>query len=988
MKYIEFDESRPMDLVLLGRVAIDFNPAYNDQVKEEFKPLKKVHMFEKFVGGSPANIAVGVTKHGLKAGFIGKVSDDQFGEYVVDYFDERGIDTSQITKCTNGEKLGLTFTEMLSPKESSILMYRNRIADLQLHVDDIHEDYIKNAKAILISGTALAESPSREAAIKAVMLAKKVNTKIIFDIDYREYNWKNADEISIYYSIVAKEADIIMGSREEFDLTEKLIKEGMTDEESAAYWQAKNAKIVVIKHGMKGSTAYTVDGQKFSIKPFPVEARKGFGGGDGYGSGFLYGLYQGWEIIDCLEFGSAEASMMVKSNNCSDSLPGPDEVHAFIKDEKEKFGEMIARVKMANTVRMTTAQAIVKFLDNQYVSMDGVETKFVEGFFTIFGHGIAVGLGEALDTNPGQLKVLQGRNEQGMCHVATAFAKQSNRKKIIACASSIGPGAANMVTACATATVNNIPLLVFPADTFASRQPDPVLQQLEQSSSLAISTNDAFKPVCKYWDRITRPEMVMTALINAMRVLTDPAETGACCIALCQDVEGESFDFPEYFFKKRVHRITRPVAVEEELEDVAEVIAGAKKPLIVVGGGVRYSEAGEAVEKFCEEFKIPFGETQAGKSACQSGNPYCLGGIGVTGTYASNIIGKDADVVISIGSRMSDFTTSSKHLFQNEDVQFVSINNCRFHAYKMDAVKAVGDAKATVEALAEKLRARGYKSAYTDEIEKAKAAWDKEMERLGSIEYTGDDFEPLIKARDPRTIPEYVKLTNGKITQTAALAAINRTIDKDATIITAGGSLPSCMQRMWRTDKRGGYHAEYGYSCMGYEVAATLGVKFAEPDNEVYCVVGDSSFQMLHSEIMTIMQERQKVNIMVFDNCGFGCINNLEMNHGIGSLATEFRYTDGKKPTGDLIPVDYAKIGEGYGLKTYTCRTIQELVDALEDAKKQEIACLFDLKVIPKTMTDGYESWWDVGIATTSEKESVRKACEGVMKGREEARLY
>lgn len=344
MKYIEFDESRPMDLVLLGRVAIDFNPAYNDQVKEEFKPLKKVHMFEKFVGGSPANIAVGVTKHGLKAGFIGKVSDDQFGEYVVDYFDERGIDTSQITKCTNGEKLGLTFTEMLSPKESSILMYRNRIADLQLHVDDIHEDYIKNAKAILISGTALAESPSREASIKAVMLAKKVNTKIIFDIDYREYNWKNADEISIYYSIVAKEADIIMGSREEFDLTEKLIKPGMTDEESAALWQNYNAKIVVIKHGMQGSTAYTSDGQKFSIKPFPVQARKGFGGGDGYGSGFLYGLYQGWAIIDCLEFGSAEASMMVRANNCSDALPGPDEVRAFIKEEKEQYGEMIARV--------------------------------------------------------------------------------------------------------------------------------------------------------------------------------------------------------------------------------------------------------------------------------------------------------------------------------------------------------------------------------------------------------------------------------------------------------------------------------------------------------------------------------------------------------------------------------------------------------------------------------------------------------------------
>ena len=643
---------------------------------------------------------------------------------------------------------------------------------------------------------------------------------------------------------------------------------------------------------------------------------------------------------------------------------------------------------MTKTIRMTVAQAIVKFLDNQYVSMDGEETKFVEGFFTIFGHGIAVGLGEALDTDPGQLRVLQGRNEQGMCHVATAFAKQSNRKKIIPCASSVGPGAANMVTACATATVNNIPLLVFPADTFASRQPDPVLQQLEQSNSLATTTNDAFKPVCKYWDRITRPEMIMTALINAMRVLTDPAETGACCIALCQDAEGESYDYPEYFFQKRVHRITRPVAVEEELEDLAEIIAEAKKPLVIVGGGVRYSEAGETVEKFCEEFKIPFGESQAGKSACKSSHPYCLGGIGVTGTYASNIIAEDADVVIAIGSRMSDFTTSSKRLFKNPDVKFVTINNCRFHAYKMDAAKAVGDAKVTVEALTKKLRARGYVSAYNGEIEEAKKVWDKEMVRLAGIEYTGDDFEPIIKARDPRTIPEFVKMTNGKITQTAALAAIRRVIDEDATIITAGGSLPSCMQRMWTTDKRGGYHAEYGYSCMGYEVAATLGVKFAEPDNEVYCVVGDSSFQMLHSEIMTIMQERKKVNILVFDNCGFGCINNLEMNHGIGSIATEFRYTDGKKPCGDLIPVDYAKIGEGYGLKTYTCKTIAELEAALEDAKKQEIACLFDLKVIPKTMTDGYESWWNVGIATTSSKESVRKACVGVLEGRREARDY
>lgn len=643
---------------------------------------------------------------------------------------------------------------------------------------------------------------------------------------------------------------------------------------------------------------------------------------------------------------------------------------------------------MAKTVRMTVAQAIVRFLDQQYVSMDGVETKFVEGFFTIFGHGIAVGLGEALDTNPGTLRVMQGRNEQGMCHVATAFAKQNNRKKIIACASSVGPGAANMVTACATATVNNIPLLVFPADTFASRQPDPVLQQLEQSSSLSVTTNDAFKPVCKYWDRVNRPEQVMTALINAMRVLTDPAETGACCIALPQDVEGESYDYPEYFFEKRVHRITRPAAVEEELEDLARIIGEAKKPILIVGGGVKYSEAGETVEQFCEEFHIPFGESQAGKSACKSSHPYCLGGIGVTGTLASNVIARDADVVIAVGSRLSDFTTSSKHLFRNDRVQFVTINNCRFHAYKMDAVKAVGDARATLEALAVKLRQRGYVSGYNGEIEAAREAWNKEWNRLAEIRYTGEGFKPIIKARDPRTIPEFVDLTRGEITQTAALAAINQTIDENATIITAGGSLPSCMQRMWRTDKRGGYHAEYGYSCMGYEVAATLGVKFAEPDNEVYCVVGDSSFQMLHSEIMTIVQEKKKVNILIFDNCGFGCINNLEMNHGIGSLATEFRYTDGKKPSGDLIPVDYAKIGEGYGLKTYTCRTIEELKEALVDAKKQEKACLFDLKVIPKTMTDGYESWWNVGIATTSVKESVSNACQGVMNGRGESRAY
>ena len=337
MKYVEFDESRKMDIVFLGRIAIDFNPI------DYFHPLEECTTFKKYVGGSPANTSIGVSRHGLKAGFFAKVSDDQFGNFVVEYMKKEGVDTSRITRCKNGEKLGLTFTEILSPTESSILMYRNDIADLQLSVEDIDEEYIRNSKALLISGTALSESPSREAALKAVLLAKKNGTRVIFDIDYRAYNWKNPDEISIYYEAVARNSDIIMGSREEFDLTERLIQPGRSDEETAKAWFSQNAKIVLIKHGKDGSTAYTANGEKYSIKPFPVEALKGFGGGDGYASAFLYGIFSGWDLIDCLEFGSAEASMMVKSHSCSEELPTTEEVRAFIKEEKEKYGEMIAR---------------------------------------------------------------------------------------------------------------------------------------------------------------------------------------------------------------------------------------------------------------------------------------------------------------------------------------------------------------------------------------------------------------------------------------------------------------------------------------------------------------------------------------------------------------------------------------------------------------------------------------------------------------------
>lgn len=337
MKYIEFDNNKEFDLILLGRVAVDLNPI------DYYCPLNESTTFKRYLGGSPANIAVGLARLGKKCGFFARVSDDQLGTFVTDYFDNEGIDTSHIKRCQNGEKIGLTFTEIKSETESSIVMYRNEAADLKLDVADIDEDYINRAKAILISGTALAESPSREAALKAVALAKKNGVPIIFDIDYRAYNWKNADEIAIYYSSVAREADIILGSREEYDLTEKFIKAGMTDKETAAYWHSQNAKIVIIKHGKEGSTAYTNDGESYSIKPFPVKLLKSFGGGDGYASAFLYGIFEGWEIIDALEFGSASAAMLVASHACSQDMPSVDAVKEFIKKEKEEYGEMIAR---------------------------------------------------------------------------------------------------------------------------------------------------------------------------------------------------------------------------------------------------------------------------------------------------------------------------------------------------------------------------------------------------------------------------------------------------------------------------------------------------------------------------------------------------------------------------------------------------------------------------------------------------------------------
>jgi len=624
------------------------------------------------------------------------------------------------------------------------------------------------------------------------------------------------------------------------------------------------------------------------------------------------------------------------------------------------------------TMRLTTAQALVRFLNKQYVEFDNRQQRFVKGIFTIFGHGNVLGLGQALEEDAGELIIHQGRNEQGMAHAATAYAKQKLRKQIYACTSSVGPGAANMVTAAATATANRIPLLLLPGDTFACRQPDPVLQQIEQFHDAGISTNDAFRAVCKYWDRINRPEQLMNAMINAMRVLTDPAETGAVAVCLPQDVQAESYDYPEYFFEKRVHRIERTPPTREMIQEAADAIRQAKKPIIVCGGGVRYSAAADALKNFAEAFNIPFGETQAGKSALEYNHGLNLGGIGTTGCMAANVIAKEADLVIGLGTRYTDFTSASKWLFHKAQ-KFVNINIAAFDAYKMDAIRVKADIKAALEQLQMELERTDYRTGYKDEVQKSKREWEKELSRLFSIEYTGKSFKPEIDGHLDHKITEYKGFFGTDLTQTKALSILDAMLDDDAIVVGSSGSLPGDMQRVWRPKKRETYHMEYGYSAMGYEVSAAYGVKLACPENEVYSMLGDGSFMMLHSELVSALQESVKINLIVMDNAGFGCINNLQMERGQGSFGTEFRYRNKNAGTltGGLIPIDFAKIGEGYGAKGYSVRTEKELKAAIADAKKQDVSTVIDIKVLPKTMTHGYEAFWRCGTADVAKNQKI-----------------
>ena len=632
------------------------------------------------------------------------------------------------------------------------------------------------------------------------------------------------------------------------------------------------------------------------------------------------------------------------------------------------------------------AQALVRFLENQYISYDGIEHPFVEGVIMLPGHGNVVGLGQALAQEAHRMQVWQGKNEQGMAHTAVAFAKQCKRKKIIAVTSSVGPGAANMVTAAATATANNIPVLILPGDVYACRQPDPVLQQVEQTYDLSLSTNDAFRPVCRYWDRVVRPEQLMSAMLSAMRVLTDPANTGAVCVAMPQDVEGEAYDYPESFFAKRVHRLARREPEAEIIAEAAEIVRNARRPMLICGGGVRYSEAHEEFRKFAETTGIPFAETQAGKSAVVWDHPLNLGGVGVTGCSAANEIAREADVVIGVGTRYTDFTTASKWLFR-EDARFININVSEFQALKLDALPVAADAKRALPALLAALE--GYKAPYTTEIAAARDRWQKELDRLDAIAF-GEGYVPEINDANAESAFRFARDLDASLTQTEVLGCINHCINPEDVVIGAAGSLPGDMQRMWRPRAVDTYNMEYGYSCMGYEISGALGVKYAIGDKDVYAMCGDGSFIMLHAELLTAVQEHKKINICLFNNASYGCINNLQVGHGNDTLCTELRWRgeDGKF-SGAFMPVDFAKIAEGYGCKAYTIHSLSELKDAIADAKKVEgVPVLFDIRVLPKSMTDGYGAWWRVGDTAVSENQRNLDAYQDHLAHVKDARKY
>ncbi len=603
------------------------------------------------------------------------------------------------------------------------------------------------------------------------------------------------------------------------------------------------------------------------------------------------------------------------------------------------------------TVRCTMAQALVEYLKLQYVERDGVESPFFAGAWGIFGHGSVAGVGQALHETK-DFRYYLCRNEQAMVHTAIAYAKMKNRLSTFACTSSIGPGATNMVTGAATATINRIPVLLLPGDIFARRNVAPVLQQLEWEHSQDTSVNDSFKCVSRYWDRINRPDQLPYALPEVMRVLTSPVETGAVTLCLPQDVQAEAYDFPGEMFRRRVWRVARPLADRGILKQAVQWIRESEKPMIIAGGGVLYGEATDALASFCEQTGIAVGETQAGKGSLPYTHAQNLEAVGVTGTPGANRLARDADLVISVGTRLSDFTTASKTAFQNPNVRFININIAEFDAYKHAALPVTADARVTLDELSEALQGYHVSDAYARQVGEYRAEWQGEVDRLFGIRH------------------------GPPISQSEAIGLVNGFSDPKDVVICAAGSLPGDLHKLWRTSDPKGYHLEYGYSCMGYEVAGGIGIKMADPSREVYVMVGDGSYQMMSNEIATSVQEGYKLSIVLLDNHGFSSIGGLSQSVGCDGFGTDFKYRqeESGQLDGAYLPVDFVANAASLGAHAVRARTHDDLKQALQDMKSIDRTTVIVIETDKESRVPGYESWWDVPVAQVSDTESVKLA--------------
>ena len=609
---------------------------------------------------------------------------------------------------------------------------------------------------------------------------------------------------------------------------------------------------------------------------------------------------------------------------------------------------------MMKTRKLTMGQAIIQFLEQQYVERDGRETQFLAGMFGIFGHGNVAGIGQALHQYSDSFRFYQTRNEQSMVHTAAAFAKMNNRLRTFACTTSIGPGATNMVTGAAGATINRLPVLLLPGDIFSTRLVAPVLQQLESPSSQDCSVNDCFKPISRYWDRINRPEQIITALPEAMRVLTSQAETGAVTLALPQDVQAEAYAYPSQLFEKKIYTIPRPRADVALFNRATTWIRESKCPLIIAGGGVIYSEATDALARFAEQTGMPVGETFAGKGSLQYNHPQNLGAIGVTGTPGANITAREADLVIAIGTRLSDFTTASKTAFQNPNVRFININVAEFDAFKHAALPLVADARVTLEELATAVGNYHVEAAYAAQIEKYRDKWEAEVDRL-------------------------YHLGHGPLpSQSEVIGVVNEFSRPEDVMVCAAGSLPGDLHKLWRTRNPKQYHLEYGYSCMGYEIAGGLGIKMADATRDVYVMVGDGSYLMLAQEIITSIQEGYKLIIVLVNNDGHSSIGGLSRATGAQGFATRFRYReDGTgELDGEFLPVNLAANAASLGAQVIEATTLQSLKAALQEARDAAHTTVVKIDVDYYQQVPPYESWWDVPIAQVSEVDTAKNAYE------------